>query len=158
MWFGQMHLCMWQLWPVSVGLSQQQTTTGAPTPRRALGIHMYLFPKCLIMQGAKYVFTTAAALTPNFSHIYKLCTTLYILLLLLPHEIWVFYTPMIDRHVYRCIDLHAGNYTHITSFTVLVLHEWHNLHTGDERPIDLSNLPDSEVSCWVAYATSITSR
>ena len=98
------------------------------------------------MQGAKYVLTTAAALTPHFPHIYTLDATLYILLLLLPHEIWVFYTPMIDRHVYRCMDLYAGNYTHITSFTVLV-HEWHILHTRDERPIDLSNLPDSVASC-----------
>jgi hypothetical protein len=87
---------------------------------------------------------TAAALTPQFSHVYKLDATLYILLL--PHEIWVFCTSMIDSHVYRCMDLHAGNYTHTTPFTVLV-YEWHILHTGDERPIDLSNFPDSKVSC-----------
>jgi hypothetical protein len=90
------------------------------------------------MQGAKYVLTTAAALTPQFSHIYKLDATLYILLL--PHEIWVFYTPMIYRHVYRCMDLHAGNCTHTTTLFTVLVHERHILHTGDARPIDLSNL------------------
>ena len=63
--------------------------------------------------------------------------------------IWVFSTPLVDKHVYRNMDLHAGDYTHLTTFIVLV-HIWHVVHAGDERN-NLSILPDSQASSWISY-------
>jgi hypothetical protein len=54
---------------------------------------------------------------------------------------WVFYTPMVDKHVYRNMDLHAVNYTHPAYFTMLE-HIWHIVHARDEKsthPTEMRN-------------------
>ena len=111
-----------------VGL-QMQPTSGIKHPRHLIPWLLPLFPAI-----TNYVIYGLSSAYSN------------VIMGLLPHEIiWVFYTSLVDTHVYRNMVLHAGDYTHLSTNNIVLVHIWHVVHAGDEQN-NLSILPDSQAS------------